>query len=119
MKSLRNVAFGAAAALVVFAASAAEPKAAPTEPPMAPTGVSVTPGSGSVTLNWTAGAGAASYRIHQGTASGFEAKASAKIVVKTTATITGLTAGTEYFFVVQSVNSKGFAYSDEVSVTPK
>ena len=91
----------------------------PLTPPPAPPGkLTATAGTGSVTLNWTAGTGATSYRIYQGTASGAESKAYAKIVTVTTATITGLTPGTRYYFLVQSVNYAGSALSSEVSATP-
>jgi len=100
-------------------AASNEASAAPIAPPAPPANLTATAGTGSVTLNWTAGTGATSYRVYQGTASGAEGKTYVKIVTATTATITGLTAGTQYFFLVQSVNSGGSAESSELSATPK
>ncbi len=89
---------------------------APAAPP-APTGVTATAGNGQVTLNWTAVAGADSYNIYRGTASGQEAWV---VNVSTPGfTDTGLTDGTTYFYTVTAGdgNLEG-PQSSEVSATP-
>jgi hypothetical protein len=83
-----------------------------------PTNLVATPGSGSITLHWTAAAGAASYRVYQGTASGAEGAASVWATSSTQATISGLANGTTYWFVVKSFNAGIGPASAEISSTP-
>jgi len=84
--------------------------------PLAPTLCSALPSLTSVTLTWTAGAGPipTGYNIYIGTA-----PSSYTYLTSTTATIftvTGLTSGTTYYFVVTAVNASGeSAYSNELS----
>ncbi|MDB5987292.1 MAG: hypothetical protein JWR16_2345 [Nevskia sp.] len=91
--------------------------------PAAPANVTATAGNGSVTLNWTASANATSYTVYKSTSSHGEAPPIALTIVggaTTTGTITGLTNGTKYYFVMQAVNASGHSTtnSNEVSATP-
>ncbi len=79
-------------------------------------------GAGSVTLHWTAVSGAASYNIYKSTSSHGEAPPVALNVAggnSTSGTVTGLTAGTNYYFVVQAINAAGHSpSSNEASAKP-
>lgn len=74
--------------------------------------------SGSATLDWdpVVASDLAGYRIHYGTASGSYSR-SADAGNSTTWTITNLSAGTRYYFVVAAVDYSGqeSGYSNEVS----
>ncbi|CAK0765910.1 exported hypothetical protein [Gammaproteobacteria bacterium] len=92
----------------------------PTVVPAAPT-MRIITGDKQVTLKWSAVTGATSYTIYQGTTSNTEdlttpAKTN---ITGTSATITGLTNDTPYFFKMTAVNDKGAsALSSEVSAIP-
>ena len=89
----------------------------PTAPP-APTGLTATAGNGQVTLSWTGVAGATSYNVKQGTASGGPYTT---IASPTTpgAVSGGLTNGTTYYYVVTAVNGNGESGSSvQASATP-
>jgi fibronectin type 3 domain-containing protein len=92
--------------------------------PPPPTGVTVTAlGNGSVTLAWTPADGATGYTVYKGTASHTEAAPIALTVnggAATGGTVTGLSNGTRYYFVVQSINAVGHSTSNsnEVSAAP-
>lgn len=87
--------------------------------PSAPTGLAATAGSGQVALSWTASSGASAYNIYRGTSSGTEVLVASGIS-GTSYTNTGLTNGTDYYYVVTAANGNGeSAYSNEVSATPK
>ena len=87
--------------------------------PSAPTGLVATPGNGSVALTWTASAGATSYSIYRGTASGAEGTTPVGTSASNSFTDTGLTNGTTYYYKVTASNSAGTsAQSSEVSATP-
>ncbi len=75
-------------------------------------------GNGNATLNWTAVSGATGYVIKDGTASGnYSNQLSVGNV--TSSTVTGLTNGTTYYFVVTAINgSQTSLNSNEVSATP-
>lgn len=78
--------------------------------PAAPTGVAVASqnAAASLTVSWTASAGASSYNLFQGTTSGGEGSAAAKSgITGATATLTGLAAGQRYFFTVTAVDAGG------------
>jgi predicted phage tail protein len=86
-----------------------------------PTGVSATAGNGQVTIAWPAVTGAASFNIFWSATSGVTTANGKKIAgVTTPYTVTGLTNGTTYYFVVTEENSKGVesAPSTEVNATP-
>lgn len=87
-------------------------------PPAAPTGLTATAGNQQVTLSWTASAGAASYHVKRGTATGGPYT---QVATQTTNrdTDTGLTNGTVYYYVVSAVNAGGESgNSGEKSATP-
>ena len=93
--------------------------------PGAPTGLTATPGNGEVGLSWTApasagGAPPASYDVYQGTSSGFTLGAPVTSTSDTHATVTGLTNGTTYYFVVTAVDGSGTVRgtSGEASAQP-
>lgn len=85
-------------------------------------GLSATPGNGRVTLTWQQVAGATAYEVYQSTTAGAANAQSAtplQSVTEPTATITGLSNGTTYYFNVRAVS--GDAYGDfpqEVSAQP-
>ena len=95
-----------------------EVSAIPLAAPAAPTGLAASPGNTQVMLTWSASATASGYNIERGTTAGGE------VTVKTGATTanytdTGLTNGTNYFYVVTAVNVGGESpVSNEVNATP-
>ena len=87
--------------------------------PSKPTNVKAAAGDKQVTLSWTASTDATSYTIYK-----YENGAYTKInsTTKTTYTVTGLTNGTTYKFLVRAFNANGgnsFTTADLVSATPK
>jgi fibronectin type 3 domain-containing protein len=112
---------------VVFALNAggssapsAQLAATPVAPPSAPTGVTAAPGNAQVTINWTAVAGATSYKLQRSTTNGGPY---ADFAGNTTATPpftnTGLTNGTAYYYVVFAVNAGGTsARSAQATASP-
>jgi fibronectin type 3 domain-containing protein len=92
--------------------------AAPVAPPAAPSGLTASPGNAQVILSWTASAGATSYHVKRGTASGGTYTQVAAPTV-TTFTDTGLADGTTFYYVVSAVNAAGeSANSSQASATP-
>ncbi|MGO8669826.1 MAG: fibronectin type III domain-containing protein [Capsulimonadaceae bacterium] len=85
-----------------------------------PSGLTATAGVNQAALTWTAVAGAASYDVYRGTASGGESATPIATGVTTASyTNTGLTAGTAYYYKVTSVDAAGTsAQSAEASTTP-
>ena len=93
--------------------------------PGAPTGLMATAGSSQVSLSWTGPASdggplVTGYHIYQGITPGGESfNAPVTTATGTSATVTGLTNGTTYYFVVRAVNATGEGpSSNEVSATP-
>ena len=93
--------------------------------PGAPTGLTATPGNGEVGLSWTApasvgGAPPVSYHVYQGTSPGFTLGTPVTRTSDTHATVTGLTNGTTYYFVVTAVDGSGTVSgtSGEASAQP-
>jgi fibronectin type 3 domain-containing protein len=94
------------------------PAATVTVPPT-PTGLAATAGNGSVALTWAAAAGATSYSIYRGTASGAEGATAVGTATSTSFTDGGLTNGTTYYYTITASNSAGTsAHSAEVHAAP-
>jgi hypothetical protein len=74
--------------------------------PVTPSSITVTPGTNQATLNWAAVPKTASYTILYGTSSGTYTQAVSGITTNSQ-TITGLTTGTTYYFVIAAVNAAG------------
>lgn len=92
---------------------------APPAVPAAPTNLKATAGSAQVALTWTGSAGATSYTLYRGTASGGETQLKSGLTA-TSYTDSGLTNGTTYFYQVAAVNSAGTsAKSSEAGATPQ
>jgi len=92
--------------------------AAPPPPngaPYAASDLTATGGVGQVTLSWTAGSGATSYKLYRSTASGFESSNAAPVITGITGTSytnTGLNSGITYYYQVVAVSnslSSGFS----------
>ncbi|WP_156891797.1 beta strand repeat-containing protein [Nevskia ramosa] len=87
-------------------------------------GLTAAAGTGSATLNWPVAPRAVTYNVYQATTSG--AQGNTPIATGITAagltgsyTVTGLTAGTSYYFTIIAVNALGETqFSNEASATP-
>jgi fibronectin type 3 domain-containing protein len=88
--------------------------------PAVPAGLAATAGNASVSLTWSAAAGAATYNVYQGTTAGGEGTTAVQTGISgTSASITGLTNGTAYYFTVAAVDAGGTsAASNEAHATP-
>jgi fibronectin type 3 domain-containing protein len=107
------------------ASSSSGATATATGDPGAPTGLTATPGNGEVGLSWTApatagGAPPASYHVYAGTSSGFTLGTPVTSTSDTHTTVTGLTNGITYYFVVTAVDGSGTVSgaSGEASAQP-
>jgi titin len=116
---------GASATGQASASPSGRATATATGSPGAPTGLTATPGNGEVGLSWTApasagGAAPASYHVYEGTSPGFTLGTSVTSTTGTHATVTGLTNGTTYYFVVTVVDTSGTVSgaSGEASAQP-
>jgi len=89
-----------------------------------PQNLTATAGNGQVTLKWNKNSESdfLKYRIYRGTTSGGETlvDSSTASIIDTTKTLTGLTAGTTYYFKVTAIDSVRLesVYSNEASATP-
>jgi fibronectin type 3 domain-containing protein len=89
--------------------------------PAAPANVSAVAGNGQATLSWTASANATSYNIYKSTTPGHEAAPIALTVSggsATGGTVTGLSNGRTYYFVVQAINAVGHSVSSNEASAP-
>ena len=100
--------------------SVSSAEASGTVVPAVPTGLAATAGNGTISLNWTAATGAASYNVYQGTSAGGEgATAVQSGLTSPSATVAGLTNGTRYYFKVAALDAGGAsAQSAEASAVP-
>jgi subtilase family serine protease len=77
-----------------------------------PAGLSATAGNGSVSLTWTAAAGAKTYNVYDGKSAGGEAPTPVMTGLPSpSATVTGLSNGTAYYFTVAAVDAGGASAS--------
>jgi subtilase family serine protease len=100
--------------------SARSAEASGTVVPAVPTGLSATAGNASVSLTWSAAAGAKSYNVYDAKSSGGEGSTPVMTGLATpSATITGLSNGTAYYFTVAAVDAGGTSSaSAEAHATP-
>jgi len=113
---LAGLTFGCGGGLVSSSGTGTTPPAA--TPPATPTALAPTAGSQQVGLTWTGSSGATSYHVKRATTSGGPYT---QIASPTAAsyTDTGLTNGTNYFYVVSALNASGeSANSNQASATP-
>lgn len=87
-----------------------------------PSGLVITGGNGQVTLSWSAVTGATSYNVYYGTAPGVTIANGTKVTGATSGSaITGLTNGSQHFFVVTAMSNANTIEnpaSAEASATP-
>ena len=89
----------------VFDGSAMPPTASA---PVVPAGLTATGGTGQVTISWTSVSNATSYNVYYATTSGVTTTSGTKIITSSSPYVqTGLTAGTNYYYVVTAVNAAG------------
>lgn len=91
-----------------------------TAAPAALTGVTASAGDHQVALNWTPVSTATSYNVYYGTSAGVTTATGTKVAnLAGPSTVTGLTNGTTYYFVVTAANNGGESpVSNEVSAMP-
>lgn len=102
-------------------ANSGEASATPSAVPLPPTGLNAVPGNAMITISWTASvsSGVSGYHLKRSTTSGGPYTQVASTPPTTYAGDTSVTNGTQYYYVVTTVNSSGeSANSAEVSATP-
>jgi hypothetical protein len=113
---LAGLTFGCGGGAVPNSGAGTTPPAA--IPPAAPTALAPTAGNHQVGLTWTGSSGATSYHVKRATTSGGPYT---QIASPSAASYTdsGLTNGTNYFYVVSALNASGeSANSNQASATP-
>jgi fibronectin type 3 domain-containing protein len=100
--------------------SAKSAEASGTVVPAAPTALAATAGNGAVSLTWTASAGAKTYNVYDAKSSGGEGSTPVMTgLTSPSASVTGLSNGTAYYFTVAAVDAGGVsAPSAEAHATP-
>ncbi len=95
-------------------------QASATVVPAAPTGLAATPGNGTVSLTWSAAAGAASYDVYEGNPSNAQKATPIQTgLTGPSASVGGLSNGTIYYFFVAAVDAGGVSGpSNQASATP-
>lgn len=89
-------------------------------PPAAPTGLTAVAGDQLVNLSWNGSTGATSYAVYKSTTNGSSYTLVSSSVTATNFSVTGLTNGTTYYFVVTASNASGTSpYSNQASATPQ
>jgi subtilase family serine protease len=85
-----------------------------------PAGFAASSGNASVSLSWTASAGATSYNVYEGTTASGESTVPVQTGVSgTSVSVGGLTNGKKYYFTLAAVDAGGVsALSGEASATP-
>jgi len=121
-RSIRIVAIACLATLPIVllgcGSYGANGKGGGTAPPAPPTGLMATAGNAQISLSWSVSTGATLYYVKRATSSGGP-YTQISSPAATTYTDTGLTNGTEFFYVVSAYNSAGpSANSAEVNATP-
>jgi hypothetical protein len=120
--ALRRTARASTAVLVMFTLGlAAAPAAHAATIPAAPADIELTAGSdSSISLEWPAVAGATSYRIYRGTASGGEAGTPIASTTNTQYKDANLSSTPVYFYQITAVNSAGESprSAEDASKTP-
>ena len=110
---------------VTSSGSASSPASVTTPAFAAPAGLTATAGDTQVHLSWTApasdgGSPVTSYNVYRATVPGFQAGALVTGTIGTSITVTGLTDGMTYYFMVAAVNAAGdeSPFSAEVPARP-
>ncbi len=93
----------------------------PGNAPAAPTGLIATSGNAQVSLSWIASSDAATYNVYYGNSSGVSTSSTSKVIglTGTNYSVTSLTNGTAYYFIVTAVSATGESLaSSQVMATP-
>src|SRR6185312_8875462 len=104
--------------------SATPTAAQDTTPPPVPAGLNATSGNASASLTWSpvSASDLAGYNLYRGTTTGgpYTTKVNTSVIGGTTFNDTGLTNGTQYFYVVRSIDTTGneSGNSGQTSTTP-
>ena len=117
------------AAVVAATIAVASPPPPAVTVPGSPGGLTASAGVSSVTLSWVVpssdgGSAVTGYQVYEGTRAGGESTAPVACVYAsaavTSCTVTGLAAGTTYFFTVEAANAVGLSGpSSEVAAAPQ
>src|SRR5215469_6797021 len=121
---MRKAIFLLISGLMVLASGCSRNQEKPTPIPLySPFGLTATAGDKQVSLTWNAVGSAHSYAVYYATQSGVSRGSGTKLSASSSGspnvTVTGLTNGTPYYFVVTALGDAGESSpSSEVSATP-